>query len=54
MLLEAVTGRIPTDIDLVRQIVLMDAENELLRTENAILRTELTEKVNAIMKRVQE
>lgn len=52
--LEWLTGRIPTDVDLLERLLVAEAELELVKAENKILRTEITQKVNAIMKRVEE
>ena len=52
--LEWLTGRIPTDVDLLERLLIAEAEMALVKAENKILRTEITKKVNAIMKRVQD
>jgi hypothetical protein len=52
--LEWLTGRIPTDVDLLERLLIAEAEMELVKAENRILRTEITKKVNAIMKRVED
>lgn len=52
--LEWVTGRIPTDVELLERLLIAEAELELVKSENKILRTEITKKVNAIMKKVEE
>lgn len=52
--LEWATGRIPTDVELLERLLIAEAELELVKSENKILRTEITKKVNAIMKKVEE
>lgn len=52
--LEWMTGRIPTDVELLERLLITEAELELVKSENKILRTEISQKVAAIMKRIEE
>lgn len=53
-ILEWLTGRIPTDVELLERLLIKEAELELVKSENKILRTEISQKVAAIKKRMDE